>query len=114
MPLFLLPIFFYDLVVETKDKKHLYYAIAIQLLAIFTFSGIVLGFFSGLTWKDQFGDLATPANSTCIANNEDVLLTGLPYYLTGIIVYIISIILVFVIVKLTLGWMKRIEEVERE
>lgn len=111
LPLFFLVLHFYDQVGKKKDKKYLYYAITTQAISIFTVSGVILGFFSGLTWNDQF--FSPPSNSTCTTEDDNVHSVGLPLYLTGIFLHIVSIILFFVIIKYISDCMKRIEEVER-
>ena len=108
LPLFFLVLHFYDQVGKKKDKNYLYYAITTQAISIFIVSGIIVGFFSGLMWKDQFF-----SPSTCTTEDDNVHSVGLPLYLTGIFLHIVSIILFFVIIKYIRDCMKRIEEVER-
>ena len=105
----LLPIGLYQVAVKLKNKKLLYYTLLAQLIQNFTTSGIVMGFFSGLTWKNYHDGF--DSTITCVP--ESPFSPGFPFYLTGVLLHVTCILLFIFGFKL-MYWMMAKEKPRKE
>lgn len=103
---------FYKAAVQRKNKKFVYYGVVIQLIQTFTTSGIVLGSFVTVTWKNCFIEVDSIITASLVCCSESLPTIELVLYVSGVFLHIITIVLLIICLKSAYFGLKEVKEID--